>query len=94
MHPAVLAEAHQSLRLAASFALDAAKQAGRTAEVEMADLREHFNVFEIMGPKASQVIKGALKPTDDQRADFKKVGALQSLNLYILNASRHSSGRH
>ncbi|KAL7280061.1 hypothetical protein ACG7TL_006476 [Trametes sanguinea] len=75
VHPAVLAEAHQSLRLAASFALDAAKQAGRTAEVEMADLREHFNVFEIMGPKASQVIKGALKPTDDQRADFKKFWA-------------------
>ncbi|KAI9058196.1 POP1-domain-containing protein [Trametes sanguinea] len=75
VHPAVLAEAHQSLRLAASFALDAAKQAGRAAEVEMADLREQFNMFEIMGPKASQVLKGALKPVDDQRADFKKFWA-------------------
>lgn len=39
----------------------------------MADLREHFNVFEIMGPKSSQVIKGALRPVDDQRGEFRKV---------------------
>ncbi|CDO71682.1 hypothetical protein BN946_scf184915.g26 [Trametes cinnabarina] len=75
VHPAVLADAHRSLRVAASFALNSAKQVGRTAEVEMADLRDHFNVFEIMGPKASQVIKGALKPVDDKRADFQKFWA-------------------
>ncbi len=39
----------------------------------MADLREHLNVYEIMGPKASQIIKGALKPVDDKREDFRKV---------------------
>lgn len=43
----------------------------------MADLREQFNVFEIMGPKASQVLKGALKPADDKREDFKKVCVLR-----------------
>ncbi|KAI0352614.1 POP1-domain-containing protein [Trametes cingulata] len=78
IHPAVTAEVHGTLRLAASSVLDSAKQGGRLAEVEMADLREQFNVFEIMGPKASQVIKGALKPVDDKREDFKKFWA--SLN--------------
>lgn len=73
VHPAATAEAHRALRHAASFAIDSAKQGGRTVEVEMADLREQFNVFEIMGPKASQVLKGALKPVDDNREDFKKV---------------------
>ncbi|KAI0821998.1 POP1-domain-containing protein [Trametes gibbosa] len=72
VHPSTTVEAHQALRHAASSALDTAKEAGRCAEVQMADLREQFNVFEIMGPKASQVIKGALKPVDDQREDFDK----------------------
>lgn len=73
VHPAATAEAHRALRHAASFALDTVKQTGRTVEVEIADLREQFNVFEIMGPKASQVLKGALKPVDDNREDSKKV---------------------
>ncbi|KAI0714000.1 POP1-domain-containing protein [Cerioporus squamosus] len=72
VHPSITGEVHDALRLSASFALDKAKQIGRIAEVEMADLREHFNVFEIMGPKSSQVIKGALRPVSDQRGDFKK----------------------
>ncbi|KAI0373884.1 POP1-domain-containing protein [Pilatotrama ljubarskyi] len=75
IHPSVTAEVHRVLRLAASYVLDSAKQAGRVARVEMADLREQFNVFEIMGPKASQVIKGALKPVDDKRGDFAKFWA-------------------
>ncbi|KAI0763628.1 POP1-domain-containing protein [Trametes elegans] len=72
IHPSVTVEVHKALRLAASSTLDNAKQSGRVAEVEMADLREHFNVFEIMGPKASQVIKGALKPVGSNWGDFKK----------------------
>ncbi|KAI0333745.1 POP1-domain-containing protein [Cubamyces sp. BRFM 1775] len=75
VHPSVLVAAHQSLRLAASFVLDAAKRAGRDATVEMADLREHLNVFEIMGPKASQIIKGALKPVENQSKEFRKFWA-------------------
>ena len=73
VHPSVTEQAHEALRVSASFALDSAKQTGRVAEVEIADLREHLNVFEIMGPKSSQVIKGALRPVDDDRANFKKV---------------------
>ena len=73
VHPSVTEEVHDALRMSASFTLDGAKQTGRVAEVEMADLREQFNVFEVMGPKSSQVIKGALRPVADQRADFNQV---------------------
>ena len=73
VHPSVTEVVHEVLRISLAFALDAVKQTGRIAEAEMADLREHFNIFEVMGPKASQVIKGALKPVDDKRGDFKKV---------------------
>jgi ribonuclease P/MRP protein subunit POP1 len=44
------------------------------AKVEIADLRGSVNTFEIMGTKASQVIKGALSSVgDDDRQEFKKV---------------------
>ena len=73
VHPSITEDVHEVLRISLAFALDAVKQTGRVAEAELADLREHFNVFEIMGPKASLVIKGALRPVYDQRGDFKKV---------------------
>ncbi len=73
VHPSITEDVHEVLRISLAFALDAVKQTGRVAEAEIADLREHFNVFEIMGPKASQVIQGALKPVDDKRSEFKKV---------------------
>ncbi|TFY59286.1 hypothetical protein EVJ58_g5874 [Rhodofomes roseus] len=75
VHPSVVHVTHQTLRVAASYALDAAKTADpsrEVAEVDIVDLREHVNVFEIMGPKSSQVIKGALKPTNDNGDDFPK----------------------
>ena len=90
VHPCITEEAHEALRLAASFALDGAKQAGRKAEVEIADLTEHFNIFEIVGPKASQVIKGALKPVDDKREDFKKVRS-QRMFLKSVRSHHHCS---
>jgi len=42
-------------------------------EVEIARLEDAVNVFEIMGPKSSQVIQGALTPVKDSREEFKKV---------------------
>ncbi|KZT73935.1 POP1-domain-containing protein [Daedalea quercina L-15889] len=72
VHPFAVHIAHQALRIAASYALDAWRSAAPNrgeVEVEIADLREHVNVFEIMGPKSSQVIKGALKPTKDIEGD-------------------------
>ena len=77
VHPSITDKVHEALRVSTSFALEAVKQAGRITEVEIADLREHFNVFEIMGPKSSQVIKGALKPVlEDKREEFKKVAVI------------------
>ncbi|KAI0755130.1 POP1-domain-containing protein [Daedaleopsis nitida] len=72
VHPSVTEQAHEALRISASFALDAAKKAERIVEVEIADLREHFNMFEIMGPKSTQIIKGALRPVDYKREEVKK----------------------
>ncbi|KAL0960688.1 hypothetical protein HGRIS_005715 [Hohenbuehelia grisea] len=52
-------------------------------EVEIADLRGEVNMFEIMGPKANQVIKGAFTPSSAcKNEDFNKLwlalGNLQS----------------
>ncbi|KAH9927049.1 POP1-domain-containing protein [Amylocystis lapponica] len=74
-HPSVVGEVHLALRTAASFALEIFKKSApeKEVQVEIADLREHVNVFEIMGPKASQVLKGALKPvTLKERPEFRQ----------------------
>ena len=92
VHPSITQNVHEALRVSTSFALEAVKQAGRIAAVEIADLREHFNVFEIMGPKASQVIKGALKPVDDKREDFKKVRSQRILLKSVRQHHHCSSG--
>ncbi|CCL99258.1 uncharacterized protein FIBRA_01273 [Fibroporia radiculosa] len=78
VHPSVIVEVHQTLRTAASFALESAKEAGREElEIEITDLREHVNAFEITGPKANQILKGALRPVkDSQRTEFNAVCAL------------------
>lgn len=64
-----------------SYTLEAVKLAAPpndpVVQVEIADLRECLNVFEIMGAKSSQVIKGALRPVaDDKRQELKKVSAV------------------
>jgi ribonuclease P/MRP protein subunit POP1 len=79
-HPAVFDEVFSALQMSASSTLETIKRSSSTAEVpsvevEIADLREQINVFEIMGPKSSQVLKGALTPVgEDKREEFKKVG--------------------
>jgi ribonuclease P/MRP protein subunit POP1 len=46
--------------------------------VDITDLREQLNAFEVVGPLANQVIAGALKPTqkDFQRPEFKEVKSI------------------
>ncbi|KAL5512825.1 hypothetical protein ACEPAG_3091 [Sanghuangporus baumii] len=51
--------------------------------IEVADLRDQFNIFELVGPKSSQVIRGALSPVkNEEREEFKKfwkaLGQLQT----------------
>lgn len=75
-HPSVFEDVYRELRTAASFALETFKKTkpSMRCEVEIADLREQLNAFEIMGPKSSQVIKGALRPVpEDTCEEFKKV---------------------
>ncbi|KAF8635812.1 hypothetical protein AX15_000014 [Amanita polypyramis BW_CC] len=74
-HPAVYEIVSAGLQQAASLALNAAKRretAQNTEhEVEIADLRGHFNIFELVGPRSNQVLKGVLKPvTQDDRELF------------------------
>lgn len=79
VHPTILADALKTLKLAASVALDELRQssqhAGKEYTVEVANLRDAVNVFEIMGPKSSQVLRGALTPVESQGKEFNEVGS-------------------
>ncbi|KIJ61144.1 hypothetical protein HYDPIDRAFT_97259 [Hydnomerulius pinastri MD-312] len=74
-HPAIFEDVFEALQTSASHALQAKKEKDPEAHatIEIADLRGCINAFEIMGPKSSQVIKGALSPAGgEDREDFKK----------------------
>jgi len=64
------------LKTAASQALANCKTLGeQEVNLEISNLKGHLNVFEIMGPKSSQVIKGALSPVrSEQRGEFQQAG--------------------
>jgi ribonuclease P/MRP protein subunit POP1 len=94
-HPSVFDDVFSALQACTSRILDVARQNGRRVEVELADLRGAVNVFEVMGPKANQVIKGALSlVADDERADLQKV-RLTETQYYSDTSSDNftSSGR-
>ncbi|THH20545.1 hypothetical protein EW146_g820 [Bondarzewia mesenterica] len=79
-HPTVFNEALVALKRATSLTLEAFKttqgHADKSYTVEVTNLIGSVNVFEIMGPKSSQVIKGALIPNPkDERDEFKKFWA-------------------
>jgi len=70
-HPLIFDDVTRELRKATSKVL--ARLSDET-EVEIADIREQVNAFEIMGPKSSQVLRGALTAVNgDDRPDFKMV---------------------
>jgi hypothetical protein len=66
-HPIIFSSVHSTLKQAVSLTLDALKKSSKHSQnsyaVEVIDLRDSINVFEITGPKSSQVIHGALTPT-------------------------------
>ena len=78
-HPSVQLEVFDTLKQAASRTLVKSKIDSndfQEATLKIADLTSHVNVFEIMGPKSSQVIKGALSPvSSENRKDFLKVSS-------------------
>ncbi|KAK0504008.1 POP1-domain-containing protein [Armillaria luteobubalina] len=75
-HPVTHDEVFTALQTAASSVLDEINKelaSDQVVDVEIADLRGKVNVFEIMGPKSSQVLKGALQPiASDDRASFEE----------------------
>ncbi|KAF9651561.1 POP1-domain-containing protein [Thelephora ganbajun] len=69
-HPSIFESAFRSLAISSSFAVEALKPDDkRRHRVEVVDLRGKFNIFELMGPKSSQVIKGALTPVLDHESE-------------------------
>lgn len=79
-HPSIFESAFRSLTVSSSFAVEASEPNDkRKHKVEITDLRKKFNIFEIMGPKSSQVIKGALTPIlDDKREELNRVSPTPS----------------
>lgn len=74
-HPSIFESAFRSLVVSSSFAVEASVSGNkRKHKVEVLDLRGKFNIFELMGPKSSQVIRGALAPVfHDQSEEFTRV---------------------
>lgn len=72
-HPAAFGDVFSNIQSSISSVLQ--KSGTQRIDVELTDLRDCFNIFEIIGPKSSQVVTGALTPLKDQLAgEFKQVG--------------------
>ena len=81
-HPVIFLSVLSTLKNAVSLSLDALKRSPGHSQnsysVEVIDLRDSINVFEITGPKSSQVVHGALTPTiADHTGEFKKVNYIE-----------------
>ena len=77
-HPAIFSAILTTLKNAVSLSLDTLKKSPGYSQnsysIEVIDLRNSINVFEITGPKSSQIVHGALTPTiANHTGDFKKV---------------------
>ncbi|EJC98842.1 POP1-domain-containing protein [Fomitiporia mediterranea MF3/22] len=74
-HPLIYDEVMSTIKYSVQARLQMAQNSGNEdVEIEMADLRDQFNIFELVGPKSSQVIHGALTPVkDESRDEFKKL---------------------
>lgn len=86
-HPSISEGAFRALVVSSSFVVEASESDNkRKHRVEVADLRGKFNIFELMGPKSSQVIKGALTPVHDDgskefnRVSFSPQGKIEGIN--------------
>ena len=85
-HPSIQLEVFDTLKQAASQTLVKYKMDSndfQEATLEIADLTTRINVFEIMGPKSSQVIKGALSPVaSENRKEFLSVGSNITIRMH------------
>ncbi|KAF9475642.1 POP1-domain-containing protein [Pholiota conissans] len=78
-HPLAHATMLDILKESASYVLETYKrshQGRQETRLEITDVTGHFNVFEIMGPKSSQVLHGCLSPVHSVgRTDFSQFWA-------------------
>lgn len=74
-HPLIYEDVLTELKYVVQMYLRDANDTGKNSvEIEVADSRDQFNVFQLIGPKSSQVIHGALKPIKhDDRPEFTEV---------------------
>lgn len=79
-HPSVHTVVFDTLKEATSYSLSEYRSLHGDSEgatIEIVNLQGLVNVFEIMGPKSSQVIKGALSPIlSEQRHEFLQAGSI------------------
>ena len=97
-HPAIFTTVLSALKGVVSLTLDTLKRSPGHSEnshsVEILDLRESINVFEITGPKSSQVVHGALTPAiTNHNGEFKKVGYIELSQLMTASSFISSFGR-
>ncbi|KAJ3894258.1 POP1-domain-containing protein [Lentinula edodes] len=75
-HPSMYDTVFSALRTSTSQTLEAAGSQGVIVDVELIDIRGEVGIFEIMGPKSNQVLRGSLSPVMAQASDdFKKFWA-------------------
>ena len=96
-HPAIFSAVLSTLKNAVSLSLDTLKKSPGHSQnsysVEVIDLRNSINVFEITGPKSSQVVRGALTPTiANHTGEFKKVKHIELSPQYDYLTVYSSSG--
>jgi ribonuclease P/MRP protein subunit POP1 len=76
-HPSIHNDVLDALKEAASQTLTEYKAQNPVTDelkIEVVDRRQQVNIFEIIGPKSSQILKGVLRPVmPDKRDDFLKV---------------------
>ena len=76
-HPLIYSDILACMRQTIKACVFAAQSKKESVEIELADLRDQFNIFELVGPKSSQVIHGALTlMKDDKREELTQVGVL------------------
>ena len=88
-HPSIFEGAFRGLAISSSFAVEASEPVDKTRhKVEIVDLRGKFNIFELMGPKSSQVIKGALTPVpSEERKELNPVSPVPACIPRVLNST-------
>ncbi|KAH8108673.1 POP1-domain-containing protein [Phellopilus nigrolimitatus] len=72
-HPLIYDDVLSSIKYSLQAYLQRAQStSNKEVEIEVADLRDQFNIFELVGPKSSQVIHGALTIANDENRDAFK----------------------